>query len=923
MFSHPEFSYVFDSIPTDVVNSVKQEILQHGLEATCRLQHNEEEINNLMKNRSKDSTKDALIDALLNNKVEVSEKLKGDIIKYGIETTTRLRGRKTEDYRNLQIAGRLLIFDLRRTVSPSILGYIEDMKDRLQPKYYEFIKTYHKLIQDEIDKSTPIVYENNDYFSFSCCREIYLAKMSYDEVPAEIPEYLYVRVAVQLFWEDGIERVLQCYKEQLNFNYTLASPTLFNSCMHKNSLSSCYIGRMEDDLHSILLTGADFGMISKGCGAFGIDISLLRESSINGGVGTSDIVKWLQILDATAIACDQEKKRPGSVLASIRPHHIGLEKVVNALNKVGDRYETAHHINISIFTCRLFWQRVRTRSNWTLFCPAKTKELNNIDGVEFTQVYEETEKRALELEEKYQQAKELYESANKYDYDSYRTIHLNYLESKKNRIPFKVVNAYDLLIFICKIQRMTGQPFINNGDAINFKFNMKKIARCNNCNLCQEITLPSSFDAISSCNLGSICQYKFVTSKIDRDTEVSLALRRAFDFDRYGLIVRSMVDNLNSVIDYNRYPLDTYDENGKAIPGKIHKPNIKYRPIGLGVQGFAETLYSMDLCIEDDKDYVKSLNLYLFACMYFNALVRSVELAMQHGPHHEFDKTMLAEGKFQFDLWKDELDLIGSTPNNIRLKEPEIITPDQWGQQRIMLSNGDYIDPSWNDLRRCIMKYGVYNSMLITLMPTASSSQILRSTESVEMPNSNLYSRVLVSGNYTVLNRFMVSDMEEIGLWNEYTHDYLKYNNGSIKNIDKFVNNNPDLYKEFTGDTERLSFLIKKYKTMWEISQKYMIQLMAERSRYICHSASLNLYLSDPTDEQLVAALMYGYDSGLKTIMYYLRQRNSSEALKTTIRPEIQKLIQNCFDISGIKTPEESKVLVCTRENKDCISCQG
>lgn len=841
-FTHPEFSFVFESFSDNFVKYVKKEINKHG-----------------------------------------------------IETAARLLGRKSNSDKNLTVAGRLLIFDLRRKVAPTLLEYLEDMERKLQPKYYEYMKLYASELQEVINASTEKVYANNDYFSFSCYKEMYLAKMPYADIPAEIPEYLFIRVAVQLHFEHGIDRVIQCYNEQLEGYYTLASPTLFNSCFHKNSLSSCYIGRMEDDLNSILTTCADFGMISKGCGAFGFDISTTRESEIAGTAGTSDINRWLMIMDAICVAVDQEKKRPGSAVASNRIHHLGIKKFVNIVSKVGDRYETAHHINISLFTCRLFWERVRSRSKWTLFCPAKTQHLNDIDGAEFTLAYEATEILAAQREQEYRKWADIYSKIDKSNYKDYREVHKKYLAAKEARITHEVVDAYELLLYICRIQRGAGQPFVNNGDAINYKYNLRKIGRCCSCNLCQEVTLPASFNSISSCNLGSICLYHFVFSVLDRNIDISLALKKSYDFNKLGFIVRSMVDNLNSVIDYNKYPLDQYLPDGTVIPGKIHKPNKKLRPIGLGVQGFAECNYTLDLRIEDDKPYVDKLNLFIFACIYFNALVRSVQLAIQDGAHEDFDKTMLAEGKFQFDLWADELAEFGPSPNPIRQNEPEVISPNLWGQGRIELGNGDYIDPTWDDLRRAIMKYGTRNSMLICIMPTASSSQILRSTESVEIPNSNLYSRVLVSGNYVVLNRFMVADMDAIGLWNDNTHDYLQFNSGSLKNFDKVVFNNPDLFPDFNNtkdNWDRLTFLIQKYKTMWEISQKWMIDLMARRSRYICHSASLNIYLADPTDEQLMAALMYTFDSGLKTMMYYLRQKTSSEGQKINIKPEIQKLFR-------------------------------
>jgi len=861
ILNHEEFKYVFENIPEHIVLDVKKQIKE-----------------------------------------------------LGILTTARLKGYQTDDYNNLLIAGRLIIFDLRRSVSPSLRQYAEDMKDRLQEKYYRFMVDNHEILQKEIDKGVRAVYLNNDYFSISAYKASYLAKMSYDDGVSEIPEYLCMRQAIQLFHDQSMDRLIQCYNEILNQDYTMASPTLFNSCMKKNSLSSCYLGSVADDLTSILNTGVEFGLISKSCGAYGFDISCLRNSEINGGGKSNDISRWLQIFNAIAIACNQEGRRNGSCAVFCRTHHIDIEKFVSIVNKVGDRYETAHHINTSVYANRIFFDRVREKGKWTLFCPNKTKWLNKIYGEEFNQKYVETEILAEKNEKEYQRLKSLYDKVDKNDYQTYHELKLQFLEAKKNRITHKVIDANDLFNLICQTQLMCGQPFLTNADAVNFKCNQKNIGYIPGLNLCQEITLFSDDKEIASCNIGSISLFKFVIGKQGSITE-------RYDFQRLGEVSSSMIDNLNAVIDHNYYPLDTYDEEGKLIPGKIRKNNMKNRPVGLGVQGFAEALYAMDLAIEYNKEEVELFNDMAFACMYFNSIARSVELSIQKGPYGNFKDSPLSLGKFQFDLWREEFELLG--PNKTRMREPRIINPDEWGQKAILLSNGDAILSSWNSLRRCVMEYGVYNSMFLTIMPTATSSQILRNTEAVEMPTSNLYTRVLISGNYPVLNRFLFEDLNNLNLWNSITSDYLQVNEGSIQNFDLFVNKNKELFPNFTGDMTRLKFLTHKYKNMWEISQKYMINLMARRSRYICHSASLNIYLPRPSLDQLKASHLITNDHGLKTLMYYLRQKSSTETIKYTVKPEIQKLIKECVPSKTDHNNSNSEVIpmVC-RRGVDCISCQ-
>ena len=212
--------------------------------------------------------------------------------------------------------------------------------------------------------------------------------------------------------------------------------------------------------------------------------------------------------------------------------------------------------------------------------------------------------------------------------------------------------------------------------------------------------------------------------------------------------------------------------------------------------------------------------------------------------------------------------------------------------------------------------------MFLTIMPTATSSQILRNSEAVETPTSNLYTRVLISGNYVVLNRFLFEDLNKLNLWNNVTSDYLQVNEGSIQNFDLFVTKNKELFPQFTGDMARLKLLTHKYKNMWEISQKYMINLMARRSRYIDHSASLNIYLSKPSLDQLKASHLITNDHGLKTLMYYLRQKSSTESIKYNVKPEMQKLIKDCLPSKNVQNNSEPEIQMVCRRGVDCISCQ-
>lgn len=875
-----------------------------------------------------------------NIKPNIIESVKEQIEKHGVLNTAKIRGYQTEDYDNLIVAGRLLHFDVRQHVAPTFLEFFDNIKDRIQDIYYNFAKTHNGKIQEDIDKSIAVVYRRIDFFSYSCYKNNYLAKMSYDNEVAETPEYLCMRIAIQLHFEDGINKVLECFHEILDGDVMLASPINFNSCMKNNNLISCFLGQLKDDLEALLTTGCvEFAMISKGTGALGIDISEIRHSDINGGGESEGLLPWMQIFNATARGANQESRRKGSMAVSLRAFHYDVEDFINSIRKVGDRYKTNHDLNITIYANQIFFDRVKSRGKWTLFCPAKTKWLNGIYGDELTKKYIETEKLAEEREQEYLKLQKLYdEQRNISNYNELYPLKIKLIEAKKNRIKYKVISAEYLFDEIAKMQKQTGMPYLNNCDAINDKCNLKNVGYVGSQNLCQEITIPADSENYGSCNLGSISLSSFAIKEIDRSIkDLKKALVLCYDFSRLGYRTKNMVSNLYNVIIHSKYPLDKVID-GKLVRGKISKPNFKNCPIGIGVQGFAEALYELDLRIEDDKNYVELFNLMIFACMYWNAMAESIILSIQKGPYENFKGSPLSEGKFQKDLWADEFKRLG--PNKSRPNEPETINPSDWGQKAIPLPNGDIILPTWDDLSRCVVKWGAKTSLNIALMPTATSSQSLRNTETVEAPNAMLYSRTLGTGNYPVLIRHFVNDFTTINLWNDVTFNYLQFNDGLIKGFDTFLESNLDKFQAFDmKNFGRVKFLIQKYKSMWDISQKYMLKLMADRCRYVCQSASLNIYLENPTIETLKACHLTANALGLKTLMYYLRQKTSNTAMKFTIDPELYKLMSKSLKDSKklevVKEDSEKskakddklevlseELQVCDPNNKDCLACQ-
>ena len=434
---------------------------------------------------------------------------------------------------------------------------------------------------------------------------------------------------------------------------------------------------------------------------------------------------------------------------------------------------------------------------------------------------------------------------------------------------------------------------------------------------CLEVIEFTDDETIAVCNLHSLSLRKFGHGPVDKNnSNTEAAIREAVDFKQLGHISQRVIENLNRVIDHNWYPLDSV-KNGVVKPKIINKSNKRHRPVGMGISGFAELLHILDLPFEDPQ--VNILNKMIFACMYWNALAQSIQLSIRDGPYESFRGSPTSHGLLQFDLWKEEFKIVG--PNAVRKEEDdEPVDPSIWGQTAFYLytkdgeSIQDVIKPTWNDIKRCMMKYGLRNSLLIALMPTASTAQIRRNCESVEAHQNNMYSRKVLKCSYPVLNRYLVEDLDKLHAWNNATVEFIRVKNGSIQGLGRYIRENSNLFPEFVGDFDRVIHIEKKYKTMWEIPQKVFMKLAAERSRYIDQSSSTNVYIRDCTDEKLRACHLYANMLGLKTIMYYLRQ-TGGETIKFTADPA---MIQHIQGITVEEAKEEKK-----EEHQDSAATKG
>ena len=456
---------------------------------------------------------------------------------------------------------------------------------------------------------------------------------------------------------------------------------------------------------------------------------------------------------------------------------------------------------------------------------------------------------------------------------------------------------------------------------------------------CLEITEPSTPDSIASCNLAHVNLKRFVKGHYIAGTHI----KDSYDFQGLGEATRSLVRNLNKVIDYNRYPLDQYDNDGRVIQhGKISKPNFENRPLGIGVSGLAEVFANLNIYYDSDEAY--EVNKMIFACMYYNGLLESNIISKEEhissfqkdkqnnvgyknfrygsfkafvdNQWKEFRGSPLSNGMFQFDMWKQEADYLSSLGNlneKIYNREDDIpIEPNEWGQAG-----------SWDILRRSILSTGVYNSMILAPMPTASSAQLLRNAETTEAHQTLVYSRKVAHGNYTAFSEPFIEDMRKYNLWNQKTVDFIMLENGSIKNFKKlmleFQSDFPSEYYNDKQLTEEFNLtmdhLIKKHRGMYEISQKVCLKMARQRGIYIDQSQSLNIYLAEPDMRKLKAIHDYSESLRLKTGMYYLRANPSSQTDRFTVNIDMQEFHNNIKNTNKVK-----KQVVCTEDV--CTMCQ-
>ncbi len=420
--------------------------------------------------------------------------------------------------------------------------------------------------------------------------------------------------------------------------------------------------------------------------------------------------------------------------------------------------------------------------------------------------------------------------------DEFDRLYLKYEKQSKGR---KTIKARELWEKILESQIETGTPYMLYKDSANRKSNQKNLGTIRSSNLCTEILEYTSKDEIAVCNLASIALPMFVE-------------KGEFNHQKLYDVTIRVTKNLNKVIDRNYYPVKEAENS-----------NFRHRPIGIGVQGLADAFIKLRMPFTSEK--AKELNQDIFETLYFAALNASVEGSKKDGPYKTYKGSPISKGEFQHNMWGvEDKELSG-----------------RW---------------NWGKLRKDVLKHGVRNSLLVAPMPTASTSQILGNNECFEPYTSNLYTRRVLSGEFIIVNKHLLKDLVELGLWNEDMKQELMRSNGSIQDIKQI----PDELKEL-------------YRTVWEMSMKDIIDMARHRGYFIDQSQSLNLFMEGATISKLTSMHFYAWKSGLKTGMYYLRTKSALDPIKFTLekkdKAEVEEIVEvETVEVETVEAAEEVKI---------------
>lgn len=765
------------------------------------------------------------------------------------------------------LAARISISNHHKNTSPSFsetISMLYHNTDRKGSPNPLISLDLWETVQKNKDKLNAVMnYERDyvfDYFGFKTLERLYLIKVN--GKPVERPQHMWMRVALGIHGND-IKEAIECYDLMSERYYTHATPTLFNSGTPRPQMSSCFLTSIKDDQDSIegmYDTLKDLMHISKCAGGIGLHVHNIRSrgSYIRGTNGTSTgLIPYCRVINEATRHVNQGGKRNGSAALYLEPWHSDVFEFISLRRNTGAEEERCRDLFIALWIPDLFMKRVQEGGVWSLFCPDEAPNLADVYGDEFEKLY------------------------------------CKYEDEKLYR---RQVKAVDLFLEIMKSQVETGGPYMLYKDQCQ-RSNQKNLGVIKSSNLCSEILLYSDPKEYGVCNLSSIVLPSFVENLPGGGLE-ALAGKKVFNFDRLAQVVRFIVRSMEKVIDKNFYP----------IP-ETRRSNMRHRPIGIGIQGLADAYILMRYPYESPEAH--ELNKYIAETIYYSALDESCAIAKERTEmiqkYLTMDKHSPETLAFYMRLYPNDYDnsnqwASSAFPGAYSTYEGSPMSKgqlqfDMWG---VTPTPGRH---DWDALRSKIAKWGIRHSCLVALMPTASTSQIMGSTESFEAITSNIYQRRTLAGEFIIINKYLVKDLIELGLWNKDMKNLILANNGSIQSIETI----PESIRSL-------------YKTVWEIKQRASIDQSADRGPYVCHTQSLNLYVEDPDFKKIMNMHFYSWKKQLKTGLYYLRTRPKAKTASFTLDPN---LVKN-KTMTESTPPTEEQIMACRRDNPEgCVMCSS
>jgi ribonucleoside-diphosphate reductase alpha chain len=709
----------------------------------------------------------------------------------------------------LNVPHNLMKEDISKHYQLAFMSYIEKgiALELLDPELTNFdLKKIANALKPENDRQFT-------YLSLQTLYDRYF--IHHNDIRLELPQIFFMRVAMGLANCEGDqrnERAIEFYNLLSSFDFMSSTPTLFNAGTTFPQLSSCFLTTVPDSLDGIYSALKDNALLSKYAGGLGNDWTPVRSlgTHIKGTNGKSlGVVPFMNVADATAVAVNQGGKRKGAVCAYLETWHMDIEEFLDLRKNTGDERRRTHDMNTANWIPDLFMKRVFEKASWTLFSPNEAADLHDSYGLAFEEAY-------IGYEEK----------------------------ARKGEIHSRTVEAVTLWRKMLGMLFETGHPWVTFKDPCNIRSPQQHAGVVHSSNLCTEITLNTSAEEIAVCNLGSINLVQHMQDgKLDQG--------------KLARTVITAIRMLDNVIDINFY----------SVP-QAKTSNFKHRPIGLGLMGFQDALYSQRIAY-GSAEAVTFADRSMETISY-HAIRASVELAKERGTYESFDGSLWSKGILPIDSIK-----------------------------QLKASRGKYLEQDtsqtldWDTLRKDVVKHGMRNSNTMAIAPTATISNICGVSQSIEPTYQNLFVKSNLSGEFTVVNPYLAKDLKERQLWdNVMIHD-LKYYNGSVQKINRIP--------------EDLKAL---YSTAFEIEPRWLIDAASRRQKWIDQGQSLNLYMAEPSGKKLDVLYRMAWLRGLKTT-YYLRSMGATSTEKATISDGALNAVA-----------QDSAPLACSIDNPDCDACQ-